>query len=171
MAKASSKLLIAFREDHAKLGAGFHALSTFLRSGDLDGAKRAARMLDREAGAHIAFEEEAFYPRIAALLDRDDAARFLAEHREGFEAVARLCAEHGKTPIIPKTRKRLLAQSECMEHHIAECGELFETIGRIPALEQEALHDVLMAWRKRAPTWRSYRAERAKRLSTTEVPG
>ena len=171
MTEPASVLMNAFREDHAKLGTEFHELSTCLRGGDLDGAKRAARVLDRDAGAHIAFEEEVFYPRIAALLDRDEAARLLAEHSEGFEVVARLCVEQGKTPLSRETQQQLLAQSERMESHIAECGEMFEAIGRIPAPEQRALYDALITWRKRAPSWRSYLAERVNGRSTSEAPG
>ncbi len=56
------KLLEAFQQDHVMLGRGFNELSCCLRAGDPAGACAAARRLYEEAGAHIGFEEEDFYP-------------------------------------------------------------------------------------------------------------
>jgi hypothetical protein len=62
------KLLEAFEQDHVMLGRGFNQLSCCLRAGDPTGACAAARRLCEEAGAHIGFEEEGFYPALVPLL-------------------------------------------------------------------------------------------------------
>ena len=70
-----SKLLAAFREDHAVLGRGFNELSCCLRAGDILGAGKAARRIYEEAGPHICFEEEDFYPALVPLAGRADGAK------------------------------------------------------------------------------------------------
>ena len=65
--QSKDNLFTCFREDHKVLGAGFHQLSAHLRTGDTAGACAAARHLDEVAGAHIAFEETAFYPCLVPL--------------------------------------------------------------------------------------------------------
>jgi len=76
-------LFAAFGEDHAILGRGFFDLAQSLRANDLEQARAAAARLDRAAGAHIAFEEENFYPALGAFLDADELQRMYDEHRVG----------------------------------------------------------------------------------------
>ncbi len=90
MTQAKSELLEAFRDDHALLGKMFRERSSALRGGNLQAAQKAAVKLDKEAGAHIAFEEQVFYPRLGDLLGEGDVACLLDEHRAGLEAVDRL---------------------------------------------------------------------------------
>ncbi len=156
MAEENSDLFSAFAEDHAFLGKGFFELSSALRAKDLDAARRAAERLDQEAGAHIAFEEEHFYPRLAGLLGERTIEGMLAEHREGLQVIDQLCTPSTGTAPSDRSWQTLLAKSEHMERHIAECGELFEAIGRLPPSEQEYLHDKLIEWRLKRPGWRRY---------------
>ena len=46
-----------------------------------------------------------------------------------------------------------------METHIADCGELFEAMGRLPADDQLVLHQKLLAWRQRQPKWTDFAAD------------
>lgn len=156
MTQFDDSLFAAFREDHATLGRDFHELSQCLRAGDVAGALAAARTIDATAGAHIAFEEQHFYPVLTPLLGEPDVHRMCAEHRGGLEAIRALLNLRPDEPLDPKRRERLLHLSEEMESHVAECGELFETIGRIPLQEQAALHRELLAWRERSPRWTDY---------------
>ena len=68
MNSLAKELSIAFQRDHAVLGRGLHELAAALRDGDILSAKRVAAELDRDAGPHIAFEEQCFYPRMRDLL-------------------------------------------------------------------------------------------------------
>lgn len=156
MSGAKDELLKAFREDHAVLGRGFHRISTCLRAGDLAGAREAATLLDRDAGAHIAFEERHFYPALVPLFGEDHVQGLLGEHKEGTAVIRALGA--GSTPAQFEDARRLelLRASEAMERHIAECGELFEAMGRIPEDEQTALLDNLLVLRAEHPVWTDY---------------
>jgi hypothetical protein len=148
-----SDLFQAFREDHAVLGRGLYEVSEHLRGGDLPAAKARAERLDREAGAHIAFEESFFYPALRRLLGDAEVDRLYHEHGEGLAVIRALAALPADATLDEAERRKLLRQSELMEAHVAECGELFGAMGRIPPEEQAALHRELLALRKTAPRW------------------
>jgi hypothetical protein len=149
-------LLLRFQEDHALLGAGFHQLSQCLRGQDVDGARAIARRLDESAGAHIAFEEEEFYPCLVPLVGAEEVRRMCGTHRSGLRVIRTLGASDRGEPLDQETCTRLLRRSEQMEDHIADCGELFATMGRIPVEQQQDLHDRLLQWRQRRPKWTDY---------------
>lgn len=158
MAEENTDLFNAFAEDHAFLGRGFNELSQALRSNDTDAARSLAARLDREAGAHIAFEEENFYPTLAGLLGEAEVQGMYQDHRTGLEVVQRLCGLATGSELPDELRIQLLGKSEAMETHIAECGDLFEAMGRITPSEQEALHTALIGWRLKRPSWRRFAA-------------
>jgi len=155
-------LFEAFREDHAILGRGFHELSALLRAGDLPAARERAERLDREAGAHMAFEEQHFYPALRGLIGDTEVDRLHGEHEQGIEVVRALRALPEGGSLEPNQRRALLARSELMESHVAECGELFGTLGRIPPQEQAGLYDRLLELRARQPRWTGMAAGEAE---------
>ena len=152
-------LFEAFHDDHAVLGKAFHAISTQLRGGDVTAARGIAERLDRDAGPHIAFEEEAFYPALRKLFGDEDVDRFYHEHDEGL-VVLQALLQPDKREMSSTACAELLRQSEAMEVHIAECGELFEAMGRMPLAEQAALFQELLAWREKAPRWTEFAAHK-----------
>lgn len=141
------------------LGKGFYELSTCLRGKDLPGARRVAARVNREAGAHIAFEEECFYPTLARV-SGFGTDRLYEEHGEGLYVVRTLLEMDDKTELKEVLRQELLADSEAMEDHIAECGHLFAAIAKMSDVEQQSLYEELVAWRKKGPTWLDYRRKR-----------
>ena len=151
MAQIFPQLLEAFQEDHARLGRDFNQLSCCLRAGDAVGAGAAARKLNREAGAHICFEEEDFYPALVPLLGKEVVRRMLQEHCCGFDVIRTLLDRSSDLPLPRDLSERLLVQSEVMEGHIAECGELFTALREIPLAQQQALYDKLINWRQQQP--------------------
>jgi Pre ATP-grasp domain/Hemerythrin HHE cation binding domain len=146
--KVLPELLEAFKQDHAMLGRGFNRLSCCLRAGDLAGARAAALQLREEAGAHIGFEEEDFYPTLVPLLGEETVRRMRQEHCCGFDVIYTLLSRDQDLPLHPDLGERLLAQSEVMEEHIAECGELFAAMRDIPPAKQQTLYDRLIEWRR-----------------------
>ena len=152
----SKELFAAFREDHAVLGRGFFDLAQSLRANDLEQARAAAAELDRTAGAHIAFEEESFYPALQAFFGKSETRRMYDEHRVGLGVVQTLCALPQDAELAEDQRRRLLRDAEVMARHIADCGALFETIGRLPSGQQSALLQALRDWREKGPRWSRY---------------
>jgi hypothetical protein len=154
------QLFDAFREDHTKLGKGFFDLCQCLRSGNLDRAKAIAGELDIDVGAHVAFEEQHFYPKLRTLLGDADVDRMEAEHGVGLEVIKALKGLSQDEDLPSATKAKLVQDAETMSTHIAECGELFGAIGRLDAKEQQSLLDQLLAWRERRPRWSEIDAER-----------
>lgn len=157
---SEASLSDAFREDHARLGRGFFELSARLRENDVTAACAVAEQIDVSAGAHIAFEEEDFYPRLASLIGPRQVDRMLQEHRAGLDVVGTLVRHDPRGPLDEATRRRLVVETAAMSDHIAECGELFGTLGRVRETEQLALLERLLEWRRRRPRWTSYAARR-----------
>ena len=145
-------LIRAFHEDHAILGSGFFEISQHLRAGDIQAARIVAERVDATAGAHIAFEENCFYPALAKLSDYNVKPLY-AEHERGRDVIARLHALEPGQVVTDEARLELLSQCEAMVTHIAECGELFKAMGRLPAAEQHDLYEALVEWRRKRPAW------------------
>jgi Hemerythrin HHE cation binding domain len=160
MKPRSSDLFEAFREDHAVLGRGLHEISEHLRGGDLLAAKVSGERIDRAAGAHIAFEERFFYPALRRLLGDVEVDRLYQEHGKGVSVIKALAESPEDATLSDAERRKMLQDSELMEAHVAECGELFGAIGRIPLEEQEALYRELLALRDKAPRWTEFATKR-----------
>lgn len=163
-------LFAAFREDHAVLGGGFFDLAQSLRANDLEQARGAAMQLDRAAGAHIAFEEENFYPALRAFLGADELQRMYDEHRVGLGVVQTLCELPRQGKLAEDQRQQLLRDAEVMAQHIADCGALFETMGRLPPEQQTALFHELQDWRQKNPRWTQYGSQLEPRQKGRQRP-
>jgi hypothetical protein len=152
-------LFEAFKEDHAVLGRGMHEISEHLRGGDLPAAKACGERVDREGGAHIAFEELFFYPALRRLLGDAEADRLYQEHGQGLSVIKALAELPEGAALSEPERRTMLRASELMEAHVAECGELFGAMGRIPLEEQKALCRELIELREKAPRWTEFAAQ------------
>jgi len=153
MSNISDELFKDFRDDHIVLGRGFSKISECLRDGDLDGAKEAARAVDRDAGAHIAFEERIFYPKLTDLLGEGEVARLYDEHKTGLAVIVALTSMRPTERPDRQAIEGLLADSAIMEQHIAECGELFHALQELSEDERLELLGHLRHWRAMAPSW------------------
>lgn len=149
----SSPLFDAFHADHAALGRGLYEIDSELRGRDVKAAKAAAERLDREAGAHIAFEEQYFYPALRRLLGDEVVDRFYHEHGAGLDLIRSLGQASATEGLTDQRSRKLLSEAELMQSHVVECGELFGAMGRIPLEEQKMLHAELVRLRGLAPRW------------------
>jgi hypothetical protein len=154
-------LFDAFRADHAVLGRGLHDIRTRLAAGDAAGARSAAADLDSAVGAHIAFEEENFYPALTAFLSEEEVEDMYAEHAEGAAILKRIEALDPDAAASTADLDALIAGIERMEHHVSECGQLFGALGGLDAAAMDALLADLERWRQRAPSWSGYAREHA----------
>lgn len=157
----SRELLHDFRQDHAVIGGGFGNLSAALRAGDMDKAVNFAQAMNLKAGAHIAFEEKDFYPKLVELLGEKQVDRLYREHLVGFEVIQELIGKPDKKHLQPETIRRLLGDAERMEQHIAECHDLFQAMARLSTEEQSKLLERLRYWQEENPTWQDVVARRA----------
>ena len=160
MTSIKDDLIAMFHADHRDLGTRLHHLALRLRDRDLAGARESALALDEAAGAHIAFEEQDFYPLLRESLGDDTVERLFSDHRRGLNAVVRLADSAPDATLSDDTWAALLADIEAMETHIAECGELFATIAAMPESELSTLLARLKDWRRSQPRWRDLSPDR-----------
>lgn len=153
MTNIKQRLFEAFRKDHATLGRGLYDLEMAIAKGDNPQAKALADQLDRQAGAHIAFEEADFYPALKAFLSASEVEDMYAEHADGARTLADVVTLDATTPMTSADKERMLEGVREMEHHVSECGELFGALGGISEDEMEALYARLQEWRQKAPRW------------------
>jgi len=151
-----------FREDHTVLGRGFYELGTALRGGDLEHAADLARRIDRQAGAHITFEEEEFYPTLRRFLREAEVDVMYREHEAGLDVIRTLVELPPGAPLSDERRRELVAEADEMSKHIVECGELFGALGRIPADERGKLHRRMLELRLQGRRWTVHAARHAE---------
>lgn len=149
-------LFEAFREDHATLGRGLFDLRTMLAAGEIENIRKAAERLDRDVGAHIAFEEREFYPALKPFLSQEEIDDMYQDHAEGLLLIREVLNSTDAELAAPSLQAALTARIEKMEAHVSECGELFGAMGGLSADEQKALLEKLKDWRKRAPRWTDF---------------
>ena len=153
MSDPVEELLAEFHRDHAVLGRGLYRLGTALRGHDILTAKTIAEELDRDAGPHIAFEEQCFYPALRPLIGDEEVDRFYQEHESGKGVLALIRSMPDAAWPDAKRMKDMLCEVEKMERHVTECGEMFGAMGRIPADEQRAMLAKLAGLRDAKIRW------------------
>jgi len=153
MTEIKQRLFDAFRADHALLGSGFYELATRVRKSDMPGAKVIATKINKEAGAHIVFEERAFYPALERFLDKDELDNMYDEHKRGRALLEKILTIDDSVKLDDSLQKELLTEIHAIESHISECGELFGVMGSLTVEEMRKLLDQLVAYKKQAPSW------------------
>jgi hypothetical protein len=147
------KLFDAFHADHAELGQALHKLRTQLAAGETGAARETASDLDRAAGAHIAFEENDFYPALKKALSEAEVDAMYREHAEGLAVIQDIAQADDGELHDPVVRASFLMRIDALSGHVADCGELFGAMGTLSEAEFEALYQNLVYWRSHAPRW------------------
>lgn len=142
-----------FQIDHAALGERLFALRTALLERNVETTKTIAEQIDQESGAHMAFEEKDFYPALKKFLTEDDVFRMYLEHADGLAMVLDIIAADPSKFDEPDFIADILERLERMEHHVADCGDLFGALGGLEPPEFQRLYDRLHEWHKKAPKW------------------
>ena len=156
MIEIKNKLFKAFAEDHAVLGNGFHILSSKLREGKLNAIKAAAQKIDKKVGAHIAFEQFNFYPKLKKENPGINVDEMYQEHQIGLDVILNvmdlpLVSDDDRIP--EKLQKKQLEHISIMERHITECGDLFAALDTLPKKDLIQLYEKLLYWREKKPKW------------------
>lgn len=149
---ATTTLEAEFLQDHRVLTQGLHALRDALETGDLDGARRIAEDLDRDAGAHIEFEERYFYPRLVPLLGEEFVRQLYREHDAGRNAIREL--ESGQAHGLEDAhRLPLIGDVEIAAEHALTCGTLTSHLAELPEEERDEMLERLRECRARQRRW------------------
>jgi iron-sulfur cluster repair protein YtfE (RIC family) len=135
-------------DDHRKARAAIAELRAQAGEGPAEAREALFRRLRRELEAHVAFEEEVFYPAVAEDEDsKDGIEEALAEHDEATALLEEL-AELDKGS--EEFDLRLGELDEALEHHVLEEETVTFTAAREAISDERAVemarrHDAAMA--------------------------
>ena len=145
-------LIDEFMVDHRALAEGLRRLITAIEARDGDLARAEADRIDRNSGAHIAFEESDLYPAIGAEPSMYD------DHREGLTLLRRVLGTSGEIPA--SVGGGMIRDAEGMLAHMEDCGVLLFRVRTLAPVIQSQLEDRLISWREDAPRWTEYASAR-----------
>ena len=153
-----SALQQEFLDDHRVLISGLRDIITAIETDELERAVETAKRLDREAGAHMAFEEEVFYPQLARTYGDEFVERMVAEHEAGHRAIKSLIARQDAPRLAAEERSEILDDLGVALKHVMSCGTMLSELGTGKADVDEGALDHLRTLRDRAEPWsrRSY---------------
>ena len=123
-----SELQEEFLQDHRVLTRGLNHILDALQQGRTAEAIDLATEIDEEAGAHMAFEEEIFYPRLAEVRGQDFVDRMISEHAIGQRAIEALARHPRDVEIEPDEKKRIVADLEIALGHVLSCGSMLSEL-------------------------------------------
>jgi hypothetical protein len=132
-----STLQQEFLDDHRVLIAGIKGIIEAVEGGDSAKAVALASELDQQAGAHMAFEEEVFYPRLAEVYGDEFVEQMISEHEAGQRAVRTLLARNHDRPLTTRQREHLLEDLDVALKHVMSCGTMLSELSS-GADEQDA---------------------------------
>jgi len=155
MTEIRQKLFNAFKADHALLGSGFYTLATCLRNKNISDAKSVATKINIDAGPHIAFEEEVFYPILKRFIKPQELDKMYSEHQLGRALLEKVLSIDESAHLKESIQKELLAEIDVIETHISQCGELFSMMKNLNEGEMQYLYDKLTDYQLLAPHWLS----------------
>jgi glutamine amidotransferase len=150
-----STLVDEFMVDHRALAEGLQRLVAAIAGGDVDAARAEADRIDRNSGAHIAFEESDLYPAIGA------EASMYEEHTAGLELLQSVSAR--EAGFSPSDQHDLVGEAEAMLDHMEDCGVLLYRVRTLSPLVQSQLEDRLYHWRDESPRWSEVAGVRSAR--------
>jgi hypothetical protein len=153
MTDPSTALREAFLDDHKHLTRGLTRTLQALRDGDDANAIQLADTMDRAVGAHMAFEEDVFYPKLAAILGEGFVEHLEEEHEIGQQAVKTLLSHTPGEPLTEEERMELIEGLDTMLDHAVGCGTLLSHLDGLQEAGKKELLDQLLELRRRGVRW------------------
>lgn len=148
-----NRLFAAFQEDHAQLGQGLYEIRMELAEGNAEAIRTLAANIISAAGAHIAFEEFDFYPTLKARLSPEEVKKMYFEHAQGLALLEKLAISNDEDFQSVAFIEKCLKEIDVLDHHVADCGNLFGAMGGLSHKDYERLMQRLEYWRDQAPLW------------------
>jgi hypothetical protein len=152
VAAPSDSLDAAFQADHREMTRGFARLRQVLETGAWADVLREARVLDRRVGAHMEFEETAYYPVLIPSLGEEAVATLFDEHDAGRAILEEILAA-GDAPPVEPDRRRLIEGIDGMLGHAATCGTLVSHLARLSESDRRELLGTLIELRAAGHRW------------------
>ena len=143
----------AFLADHRALMQGLAGIGDAVTQDDVGRAVDQARMLDRTAGPHIAFEEECLLPAMEREFGVEFVAHLRGEHAVGQAALGTLLHMENRRRFEPEERRVLLDQLEAAVDHAFSIGTLLSHLDSLSDETQKGLMQCLDVRKRRCRRW------------------
>jgi len=153
MLQVKKRLFAAFQEDHAVLGRSLHNLRILIQKGDATSIRVLANEIIEISGAHIAFEEFEFYPALRSHLSESEVVNMYLEHAEGLQLLQQLSCVEDNQLSSDDFMKHIFTSLDVLDHHVADCGNLFGAMGGLTETDYIHLMERLAYWREISPSW------------------
>ncbi|HVS14754.1 MAG TPA: hemerythrin domain-containing protein [Thermoanaerobaculia bacterium] len=156
------ELIAAFEEDHRRMTRGIERLRELVAAGGVREAVASAQRLDVDAGGHIEFEEEVFYPFLRARLGDEAVDRFYREHAAGQRAVEQIRRLDPRAELTAERRAELQRDLQTARDHALSCGTLVSHLENLGAPDLAAMRAELERARRTGRRWTSASAAGAE---------
>lgn len=153
MTHIKKSLYEAFQADHAVLGRSLYDLRLLIADENPTEIRKLANEIIQTSGAHIAFEEFEFYPALKSHLSEAEISAMYLEHAEGLQLLEELSVIDDSAFESVDFLKETFSSLDILDHHIADCGNLFGAMGGLTEAEYTHLVEKLTYWRELAPSW------------------
>lgn len=157
--KTSSKLVEQFAKDHRQLTRKLADLLAIVRRGELQTAAEMADRLDREAGAHIQFEEDVLYPQVGKVHGRAFQEKLLSEHEVARRGLLHLRHATPEQLQDPQLRAEVVRALSTAAIHAESCGTLISHLESLPEDAQQAAQARLEQFRREGRRWTDLHGE------------
>jgi hypothetical protein len=135
----SSQLFEGFKGEHREIRDTVYALVEALREGRVGDARHCLGRLDRLAGPHFRYEEEAMYPALEPYFPRGYIASKLGDH-DGAIRTARFLAELLQAEELqPEQRQQAAERAVELIIHVSDCDGLAIILERLPEAELQRI--------------------------------
>lgn len=150
----TAPIVTAFADDHRTITRGFHRILEALDAGDMTAAATFADELDRDGGAHIAFEEQVLYPQVAQCRGQEYARNLYKEHAIALDALSKLMSDE---ELDDEALAGVRAGIKIGLDHAISCGTLASVLADQPPDTHESMMAKMNELRTLRPRWSGLR--------------
>jgi len=124
MSSVEDRVIETFQEEHRETRDKCLELSDAIEADDLDRAQQLVEEIDRAAGPHFQYEEDALYPALIPFFGEEKVKELVAEHDEAIEAAETLAALTAQESLTEAEKQEALRALPNIMVHVSDCDGL-----------------------------------------------
>jgi len=124
MSSVEERVIETFQEEHRQTRDKCLELSDAIEAGDLDRAEQLVADIDRAAGPHFQYEEDALYPALIPFFGEEKVKELVAEHDEAIEAAETLAELTSQESLTEAEKQEALRALPDIMVHVSDCDGL-----------------------------------------------
>lgn len=141
MSSVEERVIETFQEEHRQTRDKCLELSDAIEEDDLDRAEQLVAEIDRAAGPHFQYEEDALYPALIPFFGEEKVKELVAEHDEAIEAAETLAELTSKDSLTEAEKQEALRALPDIMVHVSDCDGLTVYLEKADAEVFEAIEE------------------------------